>query len=139
VAEEALAIVKIGEGVLMIDATESAKATTTVSEVGPTMIPTPAAVEAEAEAEVVVADVVAVAAAVVAEMAVEAVTVVAEAADVAAEESLDSIVIIVHRKDQDVVEGVVAITNVHLAITTTKIDYFSSPCQVKQGLIYFFE
>ena len=118
VAEEALAIVKIGVGVLMIDATESAKATTTVSEVGPTMIPTPA----EAEAEVVVADVVA-AVAVVAVMAVEAVMVVAEAADVAAEESLDSIETIDLLKGQVEAEDVVAIINVHLAIITTKIDY----------------
>ena len=117
-AEEALAIVKIGVGVLMIDATESAKATTTVSEVGPTMIPTPA----QAEAEVVVADVVA--AAVVAVMAVEAVMVVAEAADVAAEESLDSIETIDLLKGQVEAEDVVAIINVHLAIITTKIDYF---------------
>ena len=118
-AEEALAIVKIGVGVLMIDATESAKTTTTVSEVGPTMIPTPA----EAEAEVVVADVVA-AAVVVAVMAVEAVMVVAEAADVAAEESLDSIETIDLLKGQVEAEDVVAIINVHLAIITTKIDYF---------------
>lgn len=118
-AEEALAIVKIGVGVLMIDATESAKTTTTVSEVGPTKIPTPA----EAEAEVVVADVVA-AAVVVAVMAVEAVMVVAEAADVAAEESLDSIETIDLLKGQVEAEDVVAIINVHLAIITTKIDYF---------------